>query len=76
MKTSSFVAVAALASGAACATDNVQMANPAAVFCVEAGGEHVIVKEADGERGICELPDGTRVDAWDYFRENADQTDG
>ena len=50
------------------------MANPAAVFCEEQGGKHVIVQEADGERGICELPDGSKVDAWDYFRENWEKT--
>ncbi|SDJ59543.1 protein of unknown function [Aliiruegeria lutimaris] len=29
--------------------------------------------EADGQRGYCILPDGTKVDEWDYFRENWDK---
>lgn len=43
--------------------------NPAADFCVKEGGTYIVVKEAAGERGICTLPDGRAVDAWDYFRE-------
>jgi predicted amidohydrolase YtcJ len=27
-----------------------------------------IVQEAVGQRGICTLPDGREIDAWDYFR--------
>ncbi|SNS50117.1 DUF333 domain-containing protein [Tropicimonas sediminicola] len=48
-------------------------ANPAATFCIESGGQYVIETEADGQRGYCVLTDGTRVDAWDYFRENWDK---
>ncbi len=45
------------------------MANPAATFCVENGGEYQIRKNADGsEYGVCLLSDGTEVDAWDYLR--------
>ena len=44
------------------------IANPAATFCVENGGTYRIVREAAGERGICVLPDGREVDAWEYFR--------
>ncbi len=45
-----------------------QLANPAARFCVDEGGTYRNVQEAAGERGICVLPDGREVDAWDYFR--------
>jgi putative hemolysin len=38
------------------------LANPAAVFCEEAGGV------VSGDEPMCELPDGSTVDAWDYFR--------
>ncbi|MFD0978373.1 DUF333 domain-containing protein [Tropicimonas aquimaris] len=48
-------------------------AHPAATFCIESGGQYVIETEADGQRGYCVLTDGTRVDAWDYFRENWDK---
>ena len=47
-----------------------QMANPAAVFCIEQGGEHDIRKDADGNAvGYCILPDGSEPIAWDYYRE-------
>lgn len=46
------------------------IANPASEFCVEQGGEVDIVDEADGQVGYCVLEDGTRVDEWEYFREN------
>ncbi|WP_051062708.1 putative hemolysin [Ilumatobacter nonamiensis] len=51
--------------------DPSEEANPASVFCVEQGGSVDIVDDGDGEAGICEFPDGTRVDEWDYFRENS-----
>lgn len=43
--------------------------NPAAVFCVKAGGTYRIVQSKAGARGLCVLPDGREVDAWDHFRE-------
>lgn len=46
-------------------------ANPASVFCVDQGGEVEIVEESDGEVGYCLLPDGSRVDEWEYYRSNA-----
>jgi len=46
----------------------VAIANPASVYCVEQGGEVEIVDEADGQRGYCLLPDGTRVDEWELYR--------
>lgn len=36
--------------------------NPASVFCEEQGGT------ASGPEPMCELPDGSIVDAWDYYR--------
>lgn len=44
------------------------IANPAAVFCTESGGHYEMREEASGTRGVCILPDGEEVDAWDYFR--------
>ncbi len=59
-----------------CATDEAQVAvdaaNPAATYCVDEGGTYDIRTGSDGGQvGICVLPDGSEVDAWDYFRENA-----
>ena len=44
------------------------IANPASVFCIEQGGRVVIVDETDGQVGYCELPDGRRIEEWEYFR--------
>lgn len=45
----------------------VGIANPASVYCVEQGGTVDIVDEAGGQVGYCNLPDGTRVEEWEYF---------
>lgn len=47
---------------------NAQMANPAAVFCIENGGTLEIITEAGGQRGLCILADGSTCDEWAYFR--------
>lgn len=58
-------------------TPMVGLANPAATFCVESGGQYQIHTAADGgQSGTCTLADGTEMDAWEYFRENAPKTDG
>ncbi len=49
--------------------NNNELANPASVFCVEQGGQSTIVDTADGQEGLCVLPDGTEVDEWEYYRE-------
>ena len=43
-------------------------ANPAAVYCRALGYPVEIVKTEDGERTVCVLPDGERVDAWAFYR--------
>lgn len=45
-----------------------QIANPASQFCVDQDGSVEIVDEAGGQVGYCNLPDGTRVEEWEYFR--------
>ncbi len=49
--------------------DTTGIANPASTFCVEQGGTVEIVDETDGQVGYCNLPDGTRVEEWEYFRQ-------
>lgn len=50
------------------------LANPAATYCIAQGGLYGIRDVADGQSGVCQLPDGTEIDAWTYFREHhADQ---
>ena len=74
--------VVALAASAGCGDDDDQpsattpagLANPASEFCVAQGGELEIVSEAAGQVGYCNLPDGTRVEEWEYFRAHAPTT--
>jgi len=47
----------------------VGLPNPAAAFCVEKGGVYRTVDAPGGSRGVCKLPDGREVDAWDYLRQ-------
>ena len=45
------------------------MPNPAAVYCQQNGGEHLILVRSDGSsQGVCRFKDGTEVDAWDMYR--------
>jgi len=52
-----------------------QLPNPASLFCIESGGRVEIVKEEEGERGICHLPDGTVIDEWELYRREHQPTD-
>jgi uncharacterized protein len=46
------------------------VANPASEFCELQGGRVEMDRdEAGNERGMCVLPDGTRVDEWDHYRQ-------
>ncbi|NRB00926.1 MAG: DUF333 domain-containing protein [Rhodobacteraceae bacterium] len=49
----------------------VEIANPAATFCIESGGTYSTQEIKGGAVGFCTLPSGETVDAWEYFRENA-----
>jgi uncharacterized protein len=68
--------VVALAVSAACGSDDepsetttdVGIANPASVFCVEQGGTLEFVDDSDGQLAYCNLPDGTRIEEWEYYR--------
>ncbi|WP_170558753.1 putative hemolysin [Ruegeria atlantica] len=65
------IPAALLAPLAACeqAPDQpVGLANPAATFCIEQGGQYEIQDGENGQTGICTLPDGSKKDAWEYFR--------
>ncbi len=50
------------------------IANPASTFCVDQGGTVEIVTEDGGEVGYCNLPDGTRIEEWEYFRQMTGNT--
>ena len=67
------LAVAACGSdeGPSNTTTSAGLANPASEFCIEQGGLVEIVDEPDGQVGYCNLPDGTRIEEWEYFRSQA-----
>lgn len=44
------------------------IANPASVYCVEQGGRVEIVATDKGQIGVCVLPDGRRIEEWEFFR--------
>jgi uncharacterized protein len=47
-----------------------EIPNPASAYCVEQGGTVEMVEESGGTVGYCNLPDGTRVEEWQYFRDS------
>ncbi|MEA3254932.1 MAG: DUF333 domain-containing protein [Candidatus Altiarchaeota archaeon] len=46
----------------------VGLKNPAAVYCEELGYEFTIEETPEGERGICNLPDGSSCMDWDFLQ--------
>ncbi len=47
---------------------SVGLANPAAEFCIAGGGLFGIRDADGGQYGVCVLPSGDEVNAWDHFR--------
>jgi putative hemolysin len=47
---------------------NIDMANPASVYCVDQGGELDIRDQTGGQVGYCIFPDGSQCEEWAYFR--------
>lgn len=51
--------------------------NPASVFCEAQGGSVEIVTDAAGNQsGICNLPDGTEIEEWQYYRQSSGEDSG
>ena len=48
-----------------------QLANPASEYCVSQGGTVELVEEVDGQVGYCNLPDGRRIEEWEFY--NSDE---
>jgi putative hemolysin len=44
------------------------IANPAAVYCENLGYEYTTEETPEGERGLCQLPNGEAVDAWQFLK--------
>lgn len=43
------------------------IANPASEYCEAQGGTVEIVDEAAGQVGYCNLPDGRRIEEWEFY---------
>ncbi|WP_037308218.1 DUF333 domain-containing protein [Ruegeria halocynthiae] len=70
-----FLTAIGLTSLAACdqtptGDSTAQLANPAATYCIDRGAKYEIRDGDNGQSGVCILPDGREVDAWEFFREN------
>lgn len=50
-----------------------QLPNPASVYCIERGGSIDIKESPQGDVTTCVLSDGTRVDEWEFYRQNHPQ---
>lgn len=47
------------------------MANPASVYCVEQGGESIIMEDEEwNQYWVCRFANWTEVEEWEYFRAN------
>jgi len=53
-----------------------QMPNPAAAYCEQAGGSTRNVETPEGQAGFCDLPDGRSCDEWALFRSNGTECTG
>jgi putative hemolysin len=45
-----------------------EMANPASVNCINAGGKLTLKRTPQGELGMCKLPSGKVCEEWALFR--------
>ncbi len=53
----------------AVSAENIQIANPASVYCVQSGYTLEIRTNADGsEYGVCIFPDSNECEEWTFFR--------
>ena len=53
----------------------VEIANPAAEFCVAQGWQSYVVEDEDwAQKWMCRLPDGSEIDEWEFFNETSDIT--
>ncbi len=50
------------------AQQQASLANPASVNCVHIGGTLQIVQTAEGQTGICKLPNGHQCEEWALLR--------
>lgn len=74
MKKLGVVAVTALMAGCTVSGPDpvltLGIPNPASVYCIERGGTLDIHERPEGNISMCVLPDGTKVDEWEFYRRN------
>ncbi|MFH0906779.1 MAG: DUF333 domain-containing protein [bacterium] len=49
-------------------SENVQLPNPASVYCLDNGGELKNIMTEQGSKGYCIFLDGRTCGQWDFFR--------
>jgi uncharacterized protein len=68
--TVALVALMCVGCGSSTKQQPTQIPNPASVYCEKSGGKVDFVTTANGTAGYCMLPDGTRIEEWEYFRQH------
>lgn len=48
----------------------VEMANPASMLCQQKGGKVIIKQGKNGQYGMCQFPDGTEIEEWEFYRQH------
>nr|WP_260338227.1 DUF333 domain-containing protein [Vibrio ponticus] len=56
-------------------TEYQTLSNPASVYCAQQDGKLETVSENAQRVTYCLLPDGSRVEQWEYYRNNHQQND-
>ncbi len=68
--------VTAVLSGCATSdTEYTSAANPASVYCVQQGGKLEAFTENGGRVTYCVLSDDERVEQWQFYRDNHEQSE-
>ncbi len=44
------------------------LVNPASAYCHVQGGRTLMGYTAEGQQGLCYLPDGSLIDEWELYR--------
>ena len=53
----------------AVSAENIQIANPASVYCVQSGYTlEIRTSTGGGQYGVCIFPDGSECEEWAFFR--------
>ncbi|MBK1781515.1 DUF333 domain-containing protein [Advenella sp. WQ 585] len=70
MKFTRYPVFSVLLLSACAATAPIEMANPASMLCQQKGGKVIIMQGKNGQYGICQFPDGTQIEEWEFYRQH------